>query len=511
MKEYISHLHEKFPELITIEKKDWELWLFSIFLILTLTFFFIIYFMPNLFPLSHIEFVDNESLSLYLGFFGTLVLLSSLYSLRKHQEIKILRWEIIEKRIELERLSARVKELGSLYEVIAGAGKQDGDIQGIFDLVVRNSCEILHANTSSLLIIDEKTSFLEPKAAYGENREEVLQSKIEIGEGIAGWVAKEGKSLLLNKDTQVIKYGSMVKNGYPIHSALSAPIILDDKTIGVLNVNRLGNSSEKFSEGDLKFVEIFCQDAVIAIKGAQSIEERKKTLVMEEKSRLMQVFLNHYVSKELSTQILKEPERFLKLGGEKKDITILFADIRDFTPFAEGQKPEKVVEILNLLFSRLTKVIFQYNGIIDKYIGDNLMVIFGPPYYNGNNALQAAKAALEMQKEFNEIHKGWDSPEFTALGLGIGINSGDVIMGNIGSDDFMDYTVIGDNVNIAVRLETMAQKGQILISEATYQRIESIVQVKSLRQHKIKGRIGKVKIFELHGLIKSDEAVDSRQ
>ncbi len=501
MKERKTHLHKRFPELINIEKKDWELWLFSVLLILLLTFFFIIYFMPNLFPFSRLEFINNERLSLYLGFLGVLVLLSSLYSLRKHLEIKKLRWELIEKRIELERMSGRIKELGSLYEVIADAGKQDGDIQGIFDLVVRNSCEILHANTSSLLIIDEKTSLLEPKAAYGENREEVLLSKIKIGEGIAGWVAKEGKSLLLNKDAQVAKYGSMVKNEYPIHSALSAPIILDEKTIGVLNVNRLGNSSERFSEGDLKLVEIFCQDAVIAIKGAQSIEERKKTLVMEEKNRLMQVFLNHYVSKELSSQILKEPDRFLKLGGEKKDLTILFADIRDFTSFAEEQNPEKVVDILNLLFSRLARVIFKYNGIIDKYIGDNLMVIFGPPYYHGNNALQAVKAALEMQKEFNEIRKGWESPEFTSLGLGIGINSGDVIMGNIGSEDFMDYTVIGDNVNIAVRLEKMARKEQILISEATYKRIESTVQVKSLHQHKLKGRIGKVRIFELHGLI----------
>ena len=505
MEEGKSYSLKGFTELINIEKKDFELWLFSIFLILLLTFFFIIYLMPNIFPFSLLEFVDNERLKLYLGFLGTLVLLSSLYSLRKHLEIKKLRWELIEKRVELEKISGRVRELGSLYEVIAGAGKQDGDIQNIFDLVVQNCCEILHANTSSLLTVNEKTDFLEPKAAYGENREKVLKSKIKIGDGIAGWVVKNGKSLLLNEDAQVAKYGSTVKNEHRIHSALSAPIILDEKTIGVLNVNRLGNGSEMFSEADLKLVEIFCQDAVIATKGALLIEERNKTLIMEEKSRLMQIFLNRYVSKELSSQILKEPDRFLKLGGEKKDISILFADIRDFTSFAEGQKPEKVVEILNLFFSKLTKVIFKYNGVVDKYIGDNLMVIFGPPYYHGNHALQATKAALEMQKEFDEIYKGWDSPEFASLGLGIGINSGVVIMGNIGSEDFMDYTVIGDNVNIAVRLETMAQKGQILISDATYKKIEPIAKVKSLLLHKLKGRISKIKIFELTGLIDSEE------
>ncbi|MBI5183978.1 MAG: hypothetical protein HY999_06400, partial [Nitrospinae bacterium] len=116
------YLQKIYPELINIDKKDWELWLFTLFILLLLTFLFIIYLMPNLFPFLTSQSDNNEELALYLGFFGILILLSSLYSLRKHLEIKRLRWELINKRIELERMSGRIKELGSLYEVIAGAG-----------------------------------------------------------------------------------------------------------------------------------------------------------------------------------------------------------------------------------------------------------------------------------------------------------------------------------------------------------------------------------------------------
>jgi class 3 adenylate cyclase len=489
-----------FPELQMIEKKDWHLWLSAVLLILLLTFSLLIFFLPDLLNLNHIRVHDIDTLSRKLGFLGILILFYAAYSLRKHLEISRLRNEVMEKRIEMERMSLRLNELSSLFDVVSSISTH-GDLSNIYSLIVKSVCTTLKADTCSLMLVEENEEFLFlfPVAAWGINAELVCSSKVKMGKGIAGWVVKEGKHLLLNSEEEIARFENVVEKVYPIASAICVPLILDGKVIGVLNINRL-KGKEKFTEGDLKLTQIFGHDAAIAIKNARLMEENKQKIILEEKNRLLQGSLKHYVPEKIVSQILRDPEHFLKLGGEKKDLTILFADIRGFTSFAERNKAERVVEVLNQVFTELTKVIFAHNGFIDKYMGDSLLVLYDAYYTGGDEVFMALKTAVKMQEVFRNISTAWKETDASELGLGIGINSGEVVIGNIGSEEFMDYTVIGDNANIAQLLQEQAKAGQILMSKTTYLRVRDQIKARDLPFKTLRGRAGEIEVYEVLGI-----------
>ncbi len=179
-----------------------------------------------------------------------------------------------------------------------------------------------------------------------------------------------------------------------------------------------------------------------------------------------------YVSESIVDELLLN-EDSLELGGVQKDVCVLFADIRGFTSMSENLEPEKVVSLLNNYFQKMINVVFKNNGTLDKIIGDELMVLYGVPISYENDNQNAVNTAIEMFKElkvFNEKIKDEGLPE---ISIGIGINFGKVISGNIGSDQQMNYTVIGDNVNIAARLCSVAKPGEIIISDSVYNKLNT--------------------------------------
>jgi len=179
----------------------------------------------------------------------------------------------------------------------------------------------------------------------------------------------------------------------------------------------------------------------------------------EEKERMKEIF-KVYLSDEIANLVLSDPEKFLKLGGEKKLVTVIFADLRGFANFAETHSAEKVVGTLNQFFQKMTQVIFDYQGTLDKYIGDAIMAYFGAPMGYPDDALRSVKAAVNMQREFVNLQKNWEQEGLTKIGLGIGLSTGEVIFGNVGTERVMNYTIVGDTVNIAQRLEEAALTGQ---------------------------------------------------
>jgi adenylate cyclase len=185
-----------------------------------------------------------------------------------------------------------------------------------------------------------------------------------------------------------------------------------------------------------------------------------------EKNALLERILGLWQSEQVVKQMLEDSSR-LRPGGVRSTVSVLFADLSGFTPFSEAQEPEAVMEVLNQAFSRLTEVVFKHHGTLDKFIGDCIMAFYGAPIATGNDAVNAVRSALEMRRVFNDLKEQWGvgGPE---LGLAIGINTGDAIVGNIGSDRRMEYTVIGDTVNVAARLQDKATAGQILVGEGTY-------------------------------------------
>ena len=217
----------------------------------------------------------------------------------------------------------------------------------------------------------------------------------------------------------------------------------------------------------------------------------------QEKKYIRQTF-SKFVSKSVVDELLKNPS-MIKLGGDKKILTVLFSDIRGFTSISERLTPEGLVEHLNVYLQAMTDIIIKYDGTLDKYIGDAVMAFWGAPIEMENHALNACKSAIEMMSSLRHLNKRWENENKPTLEIGIGINSGDMVVGNMGSAARMDYTLMGDNVNLGSRLEgtTKFYKVGIIISEFTYQYVKDDVIVRELDLIKVKGKALPVKIYEL--------------
>ena len=221
---------------------------------------------------------------------------------------------------------------------------------------------------------------------------------------------------------------------------------------------------------------------------------------LESRNALLRQVLNRYVDQEIADVILTDPERHLKLGGETRQVTVLFADLRNFTSFSADHAAPQVVDILNLVFNELVEIIFKHKGTFDKFLGDAIMAFFGAPISGADDARRAGLAALDLQKCFKELQSQEGNQILAPLGLGIGIHSGEAIVGNIGSERVMDYTVIGDTVNIAKRLQEIAKPGEILISEATYQMVPG-AQIINSGSHNFPGRKVPISIYQLKSIL----------
>jgi len=206
-----------------------------------------------------------------------------------------------------------------------------------------------------------------------------------------------------------------------------------------------------------------------------------------------------YVTKSVVDRILEHQDG-LKLGGEKKTITIFFSDIRGFTPMSEVLSAEEVVHILNEYFTAMTAIIFKYEGTLDKFMGDAIMAVFGAPIEMADHAERAVLAAIEMSEKMKQLQAKWKTEGKKEVNIGIGINTGEAVVGNIGSNERMEYTAIGDNVNLTQRLESVAEKGQILISSATYEKVKHKVIANMLDPIKVKGKTEKVIAYSVQGL-----------
>jgi len=264
------------------------------------------------------------------------------------------------------------------------------------------------------------------------------------------------------------------------HFYREVPFIRDENTIVPIGIN---SSLLKDEQGnDYGVVSVF-----------SDLTEIKKR-------KFLQDTLIRYVTKQVVDLILENPETIV-LDGEEREATILFSDIRGFTSFSEKMKPKEIVQMLREYFTLMVGAVFKFQGTVDKFIGDAIMSIFGAPTPQPNHAELAIQAALEMQrllKIFNtdRIQKG-QKP----ISIGVGINTGDVVVGNIGSEERLEYTAVGDAVNLASRLEgTNKEYGtHIIISEFTYHHVGNIIVERELDEVRVKGKYKPVKIYEVMG------------
>lgn len=222
--------------------------------------------------------------------------------------------------------------------------------------------------------------------------------------------------------------------------------------------------------------------------GWQYIHERRS------KKHVESIF-GRYVSETVVNGILKGGEDALKLGGQKKDIAVLFVDIRGFTPLSEALPPEQVVKVLNQYLEITTKAVFDNGGTVDKFIGDATMALFNAPLDQEDYVFHAVKAGLDMAKAGKELAEELEHLAGKTVSFGIGINCGEAVIGNIGTKKRMEYTAIGNTVNMAARLESRAKAGEVLISPEVYRRLNGRIQAESLGFCALKGISEPVEIF----------------
>jgi adenylate cyclase len=220
----------------------------------------------------------------------------------------------------------------------------------------------------------------------------------------------------------------------------------------------------------------------------------------QKQTAVLRATFGRYVSPQILEHILAHPEK-VKLGGERRDLTVLFSDIRGFTSISEASEPEEVVEMLNEYLTRMVEILLDHGGTLDKFIGDAVMGFWNAPAADGEHPRHAVLCAVTMIEETARLRQRWESEGRPGLRIGIGINTGEAVVGNIGAEKVFGYTVIGDAVNLASRLEGKNKDygTEIIISEFTKARIEDEFETVYLDEVKVKGKERAVRIYEVKG------------
>jgi adenylate cyclase len=221
----------------------------------------------------------------------------------------------------------------------------------------------------------------------------------------------------------------------------------------------------------------------------------------ERQRRFYRGVLGKYLSHNVMETILDRPDE-LKLGGERKEMTVLFADVKGFTKFCERSPVEEIAPRLNELHEKMTRIVWKYDGTLDKYMGDGIMAFWGAPLPQKDHARRAVLAALDMIEELKQMRPLWESRGVEPFFMGIGINTGTMVVGNMGSNEFWNYTVVGDEVNLAARLEglTRSQGADVIVSEFTYRLVRDIAEARLLGEATVKGKEKPVVIYGLTGI-----------
>ena len=217
--------------------------------------------------------------------------------------------------------------------------------------------------------------------------------------------------------------------------------------------------------------------------------------------RSIEKAFSKYVAPQVVAEISKDGSYELKLGGEKRDVAVLFVDIRGFTPLSESLEPEQVVDILNGYLALTTNCIFRHGGTLDKFIGDATMAVFNAPFDTEDYIYKAICTAWDIVQGGNRIEKEFLERYGKHVGFGVGVNCGPAVVGNIGCDFRMDYTAIGDTVNTAARLEANAPRGTVYISEYVYEQVKDRIKVEDVGEIPLKGKSKGVYVYSVTEVI----------
>ena len=402
--------------------------------------------------------------------------------------------------IEQARLLRNATEKTGELELLNQVGRTLTSSTFNLDRVLTHTIEmmskLINVEAGSLLLL--RGDELVFKVAIGEAGDSLKGLRIKMGKGIVGWVASTGQPILVRDTTSDPRFYQEMDNqtGFITRNLLCIPMIVRGRTIGVIEL--LNKTRGTFTDEDLKVLQSVAASAAIAIENARLYSG---SVNMAKKERLIRNIFQKYVPEEVAVEVLGKGERDLITLGERRLVTLLNIDIRGYSQMSKRVSPENVVGVLNYFFMHMGGTVLKHKGILDKYLGDGLLAIFGAPVATRNPALDAVHAAIDMGEKMELVNKFAQSRYGVSLSMGISVNTGEAIVGNIGFEKKMDYTAIGGVVNDTFRLQQLTKEkpNSILVSESTFKKVEPFVQFRPMGEKTLGFNEGRMQIYEIIG------------
>jgi adenylate cyclase len=387
---------------------------------------------------------------------------------------------------DVEALRRDYEKLRLAHELGRSIGLEV-NLELLLEQIIMKAFELIPADRGVILLMEEGVP--SPKIAKtrdGKN-EHIVLSKSILNE-----VVTNKASVLSSDATMDSRFSaahSVIMQG--IRSTMTVPLVHHDELLGIMHLDSM-IATNAFSEKDLQIFGGVASQAAVAIHNSQlarKIEHEAKTRAQ----------FQRLLSPNLVDQVVQGKLQ-LEKGGALSEVTLLFSDIRGFTSMSESRAPEEIVRMLNEYFELMVDVIFKYEGTLDKFVGDEVIALFGAPVPMKNAELKAVQCALDMMRVLQEWNRTRAAEGQNEVNIGIGINTGLVVTGAIGSSRALQYTAIGDAVNTASRLCSAAQVGQVLLSDPTFRKVQSDVAAVPLPPIRVKGKADELRVYNAVGL-----------
>ncbi|MCF8091026.1 MAG: GAF domain-containing protein [Desulfotignum sp.] len=388
----------------------------------------------------------------------------------------------------------RASELSTIKQIGSVLASSTFDIEQVLSYTMDMIRVAMQVEAGSLLLIEDNV--LKVKTAFNVNMKELTDFSVQLGQGIAGHVAAKGDSIIDNNVQKSSMFFSAIDaaTGFVTHSVLCVPMISQGRVIGVIEV--LNKTNNNFVADDQQLLQSIASSVSIAIENSRLYKE---TLSIADQERAIRQIFQKFVPKAIVDKIVHGDVKSQMLMEEFKTVTLLNVDLRNFSRMAATIGPQKTVSTLNYFFSTMGEIVFSHQGIVDKYLGDGFLALFGAPLATISDADNAISAAIEMKEALVDINANLKEKLNLTLHTGISIHTGEVVVGNIGFDKKMDYTVIGDPVNSVFGIQELTKQSPdiILISEKTIKSLRYPVCVNEIEVPAGHSKVEGLKVFEL--------------
>ncbi|HEX6992480.1 MAG TPA: adenylate/guanylate cyclase domain-containing protein, partial [Gemmatimonadales bacterium] len=379
-----------------------------------------------------------------------------------------------------ERLARKLSLLLEVSQKLAS----EFDLDRLLERIAEITFEIMNVDRVAVLLADGDE--LTPRIARNRLGEHSSQA---VPRSIAAKVREQRVAVLTQDAASDVRFQGQSIAAQQVRSAICSPLMASaDEFLGVLYVDNV-TAANLFSDEDLQFLVAFSGIAALAIASSRSAEKLQR-------EALVRSNFERYFAPNVAAEIAGS-EGSLAPGGERRLLTVMFSDIRGFTTLSETMPPEEVAQLLSDYFSEMVDIIFAHGGTLDKFIGDAIMALWGAPARHDDDADRALAAAVDMQDAVASLNQRWRARGRPEVGIGIGINHGDVFAGNIGSPRRLEYTVLGDAVNIASRLCAQARAGDILVGEAFRNVVNHPERFMAAPDMTLRGRAAPVQVYRV--------------